>query len=117
GQLEFVGEDMIDHTPRNETIRVTTGNAFDLVGERKQTDFHVDTNNKKMDESFEIKLRNRKKEPVTIRVIEHLYRWNNWEITEKSDDFTKKDAQTIEFRVPVNPDEEKKLTYTVHYSW
>src|SRR5690348_6527761 len=105
GQLEFVGEDRIDHTPRNETIRVTTGNAFDLVGERKQTSFHVDTGDKWMDESFEIKLRNRKKEPVQIRVVEHLYRWNNWEITQQSDDFTKKDSQTIEFRVPVKPDE------------
>ena len=118
GQLEFVGEDRIDHTPRNETIRVTTGNAFDLVGERKQTSFHVDTGDKWMDESFEIKLRNRKKDqPVEIRVVEHLYRWNNWEITQKSDDFTKKDSQTIEFRVPVKPDEEKAVTYTVHYSW
>lgn len=118
GQLEFVGEDRIDHTPRNETIRVTTGNAFDLVGERKQTSFHVDTGDKWMDESFEIKLRNRKKDqPVEIRVVEHLYRWNNWEITQKSDDFTKKDSQTIEFRVPVKPDEEKTITYTVHYSW
>ncbi len=108
----------IDHTPRNETIRVTTGNAFDLVGERKQTSFHVDTGDKWMDESFEIKLRNRKiDQPVEIRVIEHLYRWNNWEITQKSDDFTKKDSQTIEFRVPVKPDEEKTVTYTVHYSW
>jgi hypothetical protein len=117
GQMEFVGEDRIDHTPRNETIRVTTGNAFDLVGERRQTSFHVDTGDKWMDESFEIKLRNRKKEPVEIRVVEHLYRWNNWEITQKSDDFTKKDSQTIEFRVPVKPDEEKVVTYTVHYSW
>ncbi len=117
GQLEFVGEDRIDHTPRNETIRVTTGNAFDLVGERKQTSFHVDTGDKWMDESFEIKLRNRKKEPVEIRVVEPLYRWNNWEITQKSDDFTKKDSQTIEFRVPVKPDEERVVTYTVHYSW
>ncbi len=117
GQLEFVGEDRIDHTPRNETIRVTTGNAFDLVGERKQTSFHVDTGDKWMDESFEIKLRNRKHEPVQIRVVEHLYRWSNWEITLKSDDFTKKDSQTIEFRVPVKPDEEKTVTYTVHYSW
>jgi hypothetical protein len=117
GQLEFVGEDRIDHTPRNETVRVTTGNAFDLVGERKQTSFHVDTGDKWMDESFEIKLRNRKKDPVEIRVVEHLYRWNNWEITQKSDDFTKKDSQTIEFRVPVKPDEEKTLTYRVHYSW
>jgi hypothetical protein len=118
GQLQFVGENEIDHTPRNETVRVTTGNAFDLVGERKQTNFHVDTRAHQMDESFEIKLRNRKKDaPVEIRVVEHLYRWSNWEITAKSDDFVKKDAQTIEFRIPVKPDEERTVTYTVHYSW
>ncbi len=118
GQLQFVGENTIDHTPRNETIRVTTGNSFDLVGERKQTNFHVDTDNKWLDESFEIKLRNRKKDtPVEIRVVEHLYRWSNWEITAKSDEFKKTDAQTIEFRIPVKPDEEKTVTYTVHYSW
>ena len=117
-QLQFVGENTIDHTPRNETVRVTTGNAFDLVGERKQTDFHVDTGDKWIDESFEIKLRNRKKDtPVEIRVVEHLYRWSNWDITAKSDDFTKKDSQTIEFRIPVKPDEERTVTYTVHYSW
>ena len=118
GQLQFVGENEIDHTPRNETVRVTTGNAFDLVGERKQTNFRVDTAEKWIDETFEIKLRNRKKDAaVEIRVVEHLYRWSNWKITAKSDDFVKKDAQTIEFRVPVKPDEEKVITYTVHYSW
>ncbi len=117
GQMEFVGEDMIDHTPRNETIRVTTGNAFDLVGERKQTNFRIDTSEKSMDESFEIKLRNRKKEAVEFRVVEHLYRWNSWDITAKSDEFKKTDAQTIEFRELVKPDEEKTVTYTVHYSW
>ena len=117
GQMEFVGEDKIDHTPRNETIRVTTGNAFDLVGERKQTNFRVDTGDKWMDESFEIKLRNRKKESAEFRVVEHLYRWNNWDITAKSDEFKKTDAQTIEFRVPVKPEEERTVTYTVHYSW
>jgi len=117
GQMEFVGEDTIDHTPRNETVRVTTGNAFDLVGERKQTNFRIDTGDKWIDESFEIKLRNRKKEAVEFRVVEHLYRWNNWEITAKSDDFKKTDAQTIEFRVPAQPDEERTVTYTVHYSW
>ena len=117
GQLQFVGENEIDHTPRNETIRVTTGNAFDLVGERKQTNFQVDTGEKWLDETFEIKLRDRKKEPVEIRVVEHLYRWNNWEIKTKSDTFVKKDAQTIEFRIPVKPDEERTLSYTVHYSW
>jgi len=117
GQLEFTGENTIDHTPRNETIHLTTGNAFDLVGERKQSDFHVDTTAKWMDESFEITLRNRKKTPVTIRVVEHLYRWSNWTLTAKSDDFQKTDAQTIQFEIPVAPDQERKVTYTVHYTW
>jgi hypothetical protein len=118
GQLQFVGENTIDHTPRNETVRITTGNSFDLVGERKQTDFHVDTSEKWINETFEIKLRNRKKtDAVEIRVVEHLYRWSNWNITAKSDEFTKKDSQTIEFRIPVKPDEERTVTYTVHYSW
>jgi hypothetical protein len=117
GQLEFVGEDEIDHTPADETIRVNTGNAFDLVGERRQTNYNVDSNNSRADESFEIKLRNHKKEPVVIRVVEHLYRWNNWEITAHSDDFTKTDAQTIEFNVQVQPDVEKTVTYTAHYTW
>ena len=118
GQLQFVGENTINHTPRNETIRVTTGNSFDLVGERKQTDFRVDTADKWIDETFEIKLRNRKlTDTVEIRVVEHLYRWSNWSVTAKTDAFTKKDAQTIEFRIPVKPDEEKTVTYTVHYSW
>ena len=117
-QLQFVGENEIDHTPRNETVRVTTGNAFDLVGERKQTNFRVDTADKWIDESFEIKLRNRKKtDAVEIRVVEHLYRWSNWNVTAKSDDFEKKDSQTIEFRIPVKPDEERIVTYSVHYSW
>jgi len=117
GQLEFTGENTIDHTPRNETIHLTTGNAFDLVGERKQTNFHVDTTAQWMDETFEISLRNRKKTPVTFRVVEHLYRWNNWTITAKSDDFTKTDAQTIQFEVPVAANQERKVTYTVHYTW
>ena len=117
GQLQFVGENEIDHTPRNETVRVTTGNSFDLVGERKQTAYRVDTGEKWVDESFEIKLRNRKKEPVVIRVVEPLYRAANWNITAKSDEFVKKDSQTIEFRVPVKPDEERTVTYSVHYSW
>jgi hypothetical protein len=54
---------------------------------------------------------------VTLRVVEHLYRWSGWKVTAKSAEFVKKDAQTIEFNVPVSPDEEKTVTYTVHYSW
>jgi hypothetical protein len=117
GQMEFVGEDEIDHTPRDETIRVYTGNAFDLVGERKQTNYNLDSSSRTLDESFEIKLRNHKKEPVEIRVVEHLYRWNTWVITDHSNAFVKTDANTIEFRVQLQPDEEQTLNYTVHYSW
>lgn len=116
-QLEFTGENLIDHTPKDETVRVYTGNAFDLVGERRRTNFKVDSNNHWVDESFEIKLRNHKKEPVEIRAVEHLFRWYNWEITEKSDPFVKTNAQMMEFHVQLKPDEEKTLHYTVHYSW
>jgi hypothetical protein len=117
GQMEFTGENTIDHTPRDEVIRVATGNAFDLVGERKRTNFKQDNDGHWMDESFEIKLRNHKKETAEIRVVEHLYRWDTWEIREKSDDFIKTDSQTMEFRVHVAPDAEKTVAYTVHYSW
>ena len=116
-QLEFTGENVIDHTPKGETVRIYTGNAFDLVGERRRTLFKVDNSGHWADESFEIKLRNHKKEPVEIRVVEHLYRWVNWDITAKTDDFTKSNAQEMAFRIPIKPDEEKTVTYTVHYSW
>jgi hypothetical protein len=117
GHLEFVGENVIDHTPKDETIRVYTGNAFDVTGERKRTNYHVDSNQHWMDETFEIRLRNHKKEPVEVRAVEHLYRWTNWKLTEQSAQFRKKDAQTIEFPVTVAPNGEQVITYTVHYSW
>ena len=117
GHLEFVGENTIDHTPKDETIRVYTGNAFDVVGERKRTNYHVDSNQHWMDESFEIRIRNHKKDPVDVRAVEHLYRWTNWKITEQSADFKKKDAQTVEFPVTVAPNGEQVVSYTVHYSW
>lgn len=116
-QLEFTGENEIDHTPSDELVKINTGDAFDLVGERKRTNFKVDTSNHWADETFEITLRNRKKEPVNIRVVEHLYRWTNWEIREKSDDFLKISSDEIQFRLDVKPGEERKVTYTVHYSW
>ena len=117
GQLEFTGENMIDHTPRDETLRIFTGNAFDLVGERKRTNYKADTSRRTTEESYEITLRNHKKEPVEIRVVEHLFRWYTWEITEKSDPFTKTNAQTIEFRIPLKPDEQRAVRYTVRYTW
>ena len=117
GQLEFTGENMIDHTPADETIRLYTGNVFDAVGERKRTFFKVDRNAHTVDESFEIRLRNHKKEPMEIRVVEHLYRWSNWDIRENSDPFNKIDSKTIEYRVSVPADGEKVVTYTAHYTW
>jgi len=117
GRLEFTGEDSIDHTPKDEKIRVFTGAAFDLTGERKRTVFRNDMGRQMMDEAFEIKVRNHKKEPVEVRVVEHLYRWFTWEISTSSMPYTKTDAQTIEFRTPLQPDEEKKITYEAHYTW
>lgn len=120
GRLEFTGENVIDHTPKDETVRVYTGNAFDLVGERKRTDYKMENNGGRnwVDESFQIKVRNRKeKDAVEVRVAERLYRWFTWEIVEKSQDFTKTDSQTVEFRVQLEPGEEKTITYKVHYAW
>jgi len=117
GSVQFTGENNLDHTPEGETVRLYTGDSFDLVGERKRLDYKLENNLKQATESFSITLRNHKKEPVEIRVVEHLYRWNNWDITAKSDDFVKTDAQTVEFRVTVQPEVEKVVTYTAVYNW
>jgi hypothetical protein len=117
GQVEFTGENMIDHTPRNETVRLYTGNAFDLSGERHRTNYAVEPGKNTATETFQIKVRNHKKEPVEVRIVEHLYRGKNWELVAKSDDYQKKDSQTIEFPVTIAPDEEKTITYTARYTW
>jgi hypothetical protein len=117
GTLEFVGEDTIDHTPKDETVRVKLGSAFDVVGERKQTDFKVDTRAHWMEEAFEIKVRNHKAQPVEVLVKENLYRWSNWTIIEKSQDFTREDVRTIHFPVKIAKDGEAVVRYRVRYSW
>jgi hypothetical protein len=117
GHLEFVGENTIDHTPKDETLRIYTGNAFDIAGERKRTNFHVESSQHWMDESLEIRVRNHKKEDVSVRVVEHLYRCNNWKLIDQSTSWHKKDAQTVEFPVTVKADGETVVAYTVHYSW
>ena len=117
GRREFTGENQMDHLPKNELLKLDMGSAFDLVGERKRVDFTVDTTAKKMTESFEIKLRNRKTAPVEIRVVEPLVRGANWKISTASLPFAKFDAHTIEFRAPVPADGETVLTYTANYWW
>ena len=115
-QLEFVGENQIDHTPKGETIRVLTGNSFDLVGEHRMTNKTGDESNRVVTQTFEIKLRNRKKEPVEIRVVEHANRGGNWTLTAQNQPHEKKDAATFECLVPLKPDEEKTVTYTIRYT-
>ena len=117
GSLEFIGEDVIKHTPRNETLRIKLGNAFDVVGERKQMSFNVDTTAKTIDETFEISVRNRKKTAAKVVVREYLYRWSSWNVTSKSHEFAKRDAQTIDFPVEIPADGEAKVKYTVRYTW
>ncbi|MGD0579980.1 MAG: DUF4139 domain-containing protein, partial [Bryobacteraceae bacterium] len=118
GQVEFTGENEIDHTPKDEIVRVYTGSAFDITGERRQTKFQSQLQpGGWADESFEVKLRNHKQEAVTVRVVEHLYRWSNWVITQESATHRQADSRTIEYEVTLQPDEEKTLTYTAHYTW
>jgi hypothetical protein len=115
--LEFIGEDQIDHTPKDETVKLHIGDAFDIVGERKRTDYKVDTSRHVITESFEIRVRNHKIEPVEVLVKETLYRWNNWEILQASHKYDKYDSNTIHFPVKVDKDGEQVITYTVRYTW
>lgn len=117
GSLEFIGEDAIGHTPKDETVRLKLGNAFDVVGERRQVDFTVNANAHWMEEEIEITLRNHKSQPVEVTVKEPLYRWSNWKLLSHSDDFRKDSARLIHFNVTVPRDGERVLRYRVHYSW
>jgi len=117
GSLEFIGEDRIDHTPRNETILLKLGSAFDVVGERRQVDYNIDTSRKVITEQIEVKIRNRKDEPVRVIVKENLYRWVNWKIVASTHPFEKQDARTIHIPITVGADEEAVIRYTVRYTW
>lgn len=117
GSLQFIGEDSIDHTPKDEVIKLLLGDAFDVVGERKKINFRENHNDRWAEETYEISLRNHKDVNIEVNVIEHLWRYSNWKITDNSQDYTKKDAQTIEFKVPVSANGETKVNYTVKYWW
>jgi hypothetical protein len=117
GSLEFIGEDKIDHTPKDEDVRVKLGTAFDVVGERRQTDFVLNTKGRVMEEAFEIKLRNHKEQSVEAIVRENLYRWSQWSLIQQSIPSEKKDARTVEFPVRVAAGGEAVVTYRVRYTW
>jgi len=114
GSLQFIGEDRIDHTPKDETIKIKMGEAFDVVAERKQTDWRKIADNL-YEAAFEISLRNHKDEPVTISVIEPMMR--DWEILTSSHTHKKVEAHTAQFEIPVAKDGETKLTYRARYKF
>lgn len=113
GALIFIGEDFIDHTPKNEKVRVFVGNAFDVVGQRTVKDRRT-VDKKSWQEIIEIKLRNHKETEVTVTVIEHLNL--NWEILRKTHPFKKRDAFTLEFEIKIAKDAEVVLEYVVRYN-
>ncbi len=116
--LEFIGEDLIDHTPRDENVRIRLGSAFDVVGERRQLDYRIDTTAKWIEEEVEVKLRNQKPgEEVTVIVKENLYRWSSWSILRRTHEFTKEDSRTIHFPVRIAAKGEAVVRYTVRYTW
>lgn len=117
GQIEFIGENTIDHTPKDETIRLKLGNAFDIIGERKQTNFFRHRSQDLMQESFSVEIRNRSEEDIVVKVVEPLYRGGNWKIIEASTEWEKIDANTILFPVAVPAEDTLTLSYTVEYTW
>ncbi|MEW6348283.1 MAG: DUF4139 domain-containing protein [Thermodesulfobacteriota bacterium] len=110
GSQQFVGEDKIVHTPKNEEVKLKIGEAFDVVAERRQTDFKQITT-RLWESEWEITLRNRKDADVTVGIVEPLI--GNWEVISKSHPFEKKDAFTIRFDVKVPKDKELKVKYRI----
>jgi hypothetical protein len=110
GSQQFVGEDWIDHTPKDEKVRIKMGEAFDVVGERVQKDWRKIASGL-YEVEWEISLRNHKKEPVTVSVIEPLP--GDWEVLRSSATFEKVDARTLRYRVPVAAEGSATVTYRV----
>ena len=109
-KMQFIGEDHVDHTPKDEEVSLRVGEAFDVVAERKQTNYRK-IHSQRHESSWEIKLKNRKEEDIVVTVIEPLY--GSWEMMDASHEYTKTDAFTIRFDVPVKKDEEVTVRYRV----
>jgi len=113
-RLQFIGEDHIDHTPKDETLDLHIGSAFDIVAERKQTDYQkIDRRTSEM--AFEITLRNHKSQPVTVEVNEPI--GGDWTMEQSSFTYQKTSAFSARFMVPVPANGEAVLTYRVRVRW
>lgn len=117
GSLEFIGENIIEHTARNEEVTIKLGSAFDVVGERKQLDYRLDTNARFADEEIEIRLRNQKKVPVKVKTIESMYRATGWKILNSDVEYNKDNAHQISFVTTIEPEKEAVIKYKVRYNW
>jgi hypothetical protein len=114
GGRQFLGEDQIDHTPKDEKVRVRVGDAFDVVGERKQMDFKV-ISSCRSESAWQIDLRNHKNDKVDVDVIEPAS--GDWEIVSSSQKATKEDANTFSFQVPVPANGSARVEYRVRVRW
>jgi hypothetical protein len=114
GGVLFIGEDRIDHTPKDETVTVHIGNAFDIIAERKQTDFKKIANNV-YEMEFEITLRNHKDTPITVEANEPI--GGTWEMLSSSYKFTKTAAFAAQFHVPVDKNGTSVLKYRVRVTY
>ena len=110
GGLQFVGEDAIDHTPKDEKLRIKVGDAFEVVASRKQTDWKKIASDT-YESAFEIILKNHKEEDVIVRVVEPIP--GDWQMLSSSHDYKKGDAHSAEFNIPVRKDGETRLIYRV----
>jgi hypothetical protein len=116
GELHMLGQDRIDHTPKDEELKFRMGNAFDVVGERKVVAQRRPTD-RTYEEDIEIRIRNHKKEGVMVEVEELMYRYAEWRLLGQSAQGTKKDYQTMVWPLKVDANSEAKLAYTVRYTW
>ena len=114
GATQFAGENTIDHTPKDETLRIYVGNAFDVVCERKQMDYKKIANDL-YEMEYQISLRNHKSGPVTVEVREPV--GGDWEVVDSNYKWTKLDATTIGFSIPVEKDGAASLDYRVRVKW
>jgi hypothetical protein len=119
GRAQFVGEDAIDHTPKNEQVRLKLGDAFDVTAHRRQTDYKNLGKQGRwqyvVETAFQVEFKNAKKEAVTVSVLEPI--WGDWEIIEKSHAFTKEAAGAARFKVSVPAEGSATLTYRVRTRW
>jgi hypothetical protein len=114
GGVQFVGEDMIRHTPKDEKLNIYVGNAFDVVAERKQVDYKRLANNL-YEMAYQITIRNHKDGPITVEVREPV--GGDWEVVNSSFKWTKLDSSTIGFQIPVEKNGAATLDYRVRVHW